>query len=75
MKLNIDQVSQGSIQPGLEFVCICVHTVKGISKQTAKNEAKIISHVNNKKGSTVVPEQVDREIQGSLFFVIEYKVR
>lgn len=34
----------------------------------------MISHVNNKQGSTVVPEQVDREIQCSLFFVIEYKV-
>lgn len=45
---------------------------KGISKQIVKNQAKIISHVNNKQGSTIVLEQVDREIKCSLFFVIDY---
>lgn len=32
MKLKINQVSQGSIHPCLEFLCLCVHTSKGINK-------------------------------------------
>jgi len=45
---------------------------KGISKQIVKNQTKIINHEINKQESTIVLEQVDREIKCSLFFVIDY---
>lgn len=34
------------------FACACIG--KGISKQIVKNQAKIISHVNNKQGRTMM---------------------
>lgn len=50
------------------YTCIC----RQKNKQTVKYQVKIINHVNSKQGSTIVPEQADRETKCSLFFVIDY---